>query len=341
LIRVGIAQHQARNAGGIATYARGLVEGLGIAAARDLRVEPVAATRRPQNALTRLAWEQLRVPAAARAVDILHMTDFRIPLRCSTPVVATVHDVGFITHPGYFEPVRRRYKHASFNAMVARKPDLIACDSAYTLARLGEVAPSIASRCALLPPGVASPRGSFVRSPEPDILLSVGLSGRRKNLTTLVHAYRRARASGLNLTWVVVGNAGRADEPLLHALRQTDGVVLAGSISQLELERYWARAAFIAVPSVLEGFSYPVLEAMQRRVPVIASRGSAFDETASDAAYRVDATDADGWADALLRLSVSEAERTRLAEAGVAHAADYTWERRAPAFVEAYGGLVR
>lgn len=114
------------------------------------------------------------------------------------------------------------------------------------------------------------------------------------------------------------------------------GVTVTGRVSDAELERLWSDAAFLAVPSVLEGFGFPGLEAMQRSVPVIASAGSALDETVGGHGLRPRFDDVATWTEMMGELHRSPSLRARLVRTGLAHVAGFSWETRIPAFVDAY-----
>ena len=103
--------------GALGRYVDGLVAALGAAGADlavacqradeerygrlipDARVVagPTAIAHRP----ARLTWEQTGLPQVAQQVgaDVLHVPHYSMPLRCSVPVVVTIHDVTFFTDP--------------------------------------------------------------------------------------------------------------------------------------------------------------------------------------------------------------------------------------------------
>ena len=59
----------------------------------------------------RLAWEQVGLPALARRAraDVLHCPHYTMPLATGLPVVTTLHDATFFTHPELHLPVKRRF----------------------------------------------------------------------------------------------------------------------------------------------------------------------------------------------------------------------------------------
>src|SRR5437763_4080171 len=56
-----------------------------------------------------LWWYPLRLPRAARGLDVLHCPTFRAPLRSRVPLVITVHDLAVLRHPETFNQWTRRY----------------------------------------------------------------------------------------------------------------------------------------------------------------------------------------------------------------------------------------
>ena len=80
----------------------------------------------------------------------------------------------------------------------------------------------------------------------------------------------------------------------------------------------------------------PVLEAMACGCPVITADSSSLPEVAGNAALLVDATSAEKLAEALVRVATDSGERARLAAAGSARAAGFTWRRTAEAMLAAF-----
>jgi glycosyltransferase involved in cell wall biosynthesis len=166
--------------------------------------------------------------------------------------------------------------------------------------------------------------------------LTVGAIDPRKNHLGLLRGFRLARDQGLSLRWKVVGGPRYHGASILRRLHDQPGVELLGAVDDVALEALYRNARFVASPSHVEGFGYPPLEAMTRRIPAICATGSAFDETVGDAALRAPAEDAQAWADALLRLSEDDGEHARLRADGWRRASEFTWERSAARCVAVY-----
>jgi glycosyltransferase involved in cell wall biosynthesis len=88
-------------------------------------------------------------------------------------------------------------------------------------------------------------------------------------------------------------------------------------------------ATALVMPSYLEGFGFPPLEAALAGTPSIVSDLPVFAETLGDAALKVPVGDERALADALLRLERDDALRQRLARAAHERARRLTWDETA------------
>jgi glycosyltransferase involved in cell wall biosynthesis len=336
-VQIFIPIHQAAP-GGIMAVVRGLVAALPEALDRadDLVLYGDPARQRWGKA-QRLVDQQWGAARAARRADLVHLTDYRPLVASRVPFVITIHDLTFLDRPEWYPLAVALYKRAMFRAALAKGPAAVVCVSAHSRARFAAWAPRYpAERVRVIHPGLALPPPRTDVEAADRFLLTVGAIEPRRNHLTLLDAFQRARARGLRLRWIVVGRTHYQGGPILERLRAAPGVDVRGWVSDAELERLYRGARLVALPSHHEGFGFVPLEAMARGVPTAVATGSALDETAGDAALRVDPADPAAWADALERLDGDHALRAELVERGRARAAGFTWERAAAAHVDLF-----
>jgi glycosyltransferase involved in cell wall biosynthesis len=164
------------------------------------------------------------------------------------------------------------------------------------------------------------------------IVLCVGAVRPHKNQRLLVEALPHLPA---DVALVVAGRQELGAEELrarAGELDVHDRLVLPGYLDDARLEGLWSAAACAAFPTRAEGFGLPVLEAMQRGVPVACSDIPVLREVAGEAAHYFRPDDPAGAAAAVLAAIGDRGA----AERGREWARRFTWEAAARGTYEAY-----
>jgi glycosyltransferase involved in cell wall biosynthesis len=299
---------------------------------------PVPVRRQPLPRLALYeAWHVLGRPRV-RGVDVLHATGMAVPPR-SAPLAVTVHDLSYVAYPEHFSRGGLRFFRQALRR-TRERADLVLCSSLATLEhcaaegfereRLRHVPLGVRAE----PAGagdVARVRGAYgLAGP---YVLWTGTVEPRKNLPRLLEAFASLPHE---VELALVGPPGWNEE-----LPPQAGVRTLGFVPGDDLRALYAGAEAFAFPSLLEGFGFPVLEAMAQGTPVVTSRGTSTEELAGDAAVLVDPRDADGIAAGLARLLDDRALAAELAERGRARVAAHTWRRTAELTAAAYAELTR
>src|SRR5918999_424824 len=154
----------------------------------------------------------------------------------------------------------------------------------------------------------------------------------------LVRAYRRAAAAGLPHTLVLAGPLGWHYQSLLREIRLAGPgeVVLTGRLEPTQLDAVYREASAFVYPSVYEGFGLPVLEAMARGVPTIASTAASLPEVTGDAALGVNPGSVREIAAAIEQVLSDRALADRLGMLGRARSERFSWEETARLTTQAY-----
>ncbi|HXB64996.1 MAG TPA: glycosyltransferase family 1 protein [Solirubrobacteraceae bacterium] len=126
----------------------------------------------------------------------------------------------------------------------------------------------------------------------------------------------------------------------LRALAEELGVAervrLPDWLSESSLAGLYGLSSAFVLPSLIEGFGLPVLEAMLRGVPVACSNTSSLPEVAGDAALLFDPESQEEVNSAIRRLLDDRALAAELVARGRERAASFTWERTGAATLEGY-----
>ena len=282
-----------------------------------------------------------RIERHVGPVDVAWAAAMVVPAT-RAPVVATVHDLGFLDAPEHLSRRGRHFFPRAF-AAVRDRAALVVCPSAVVADACTRHGID-RDRIRVIGWGVGAPlateavaRAVVLARDLPDrFVLWVGTVEPRKNLTGLVAAMERL--AGVDL--VVVGpdgwnvDAGRVLAPL------GDRVHRLGRVDELELSALYRAATVFAYPSLLEGFGLPVLEAMAHGTPVVTSSTTATAEAAGGAGLLVDPTDPDAIAGALASVLDDPARHAELAERGRRRAREQAWSSVAERYVHVFSEVV-
>ncbi|NUR54633.1 MAG: glycosyltransferase family 4 protein [Acidobacteria bacterium] len=287
------------------------------------------------------AWHRLEWPAVdafAGPIELAHaMHPLLIPARRAAGVI-TIHDLDFLDHPERTHAEIRR-DYAALAASHAARADHVVTVSAFTAAEIARRLDVPRDRITIASPGAPAwaPRTGV---PADAPILFMGTLEPRKNVGLLLRAYARLVALVPSAPRLLL--AGGATPAAASWLREIAEPPLAGRVEHLgyvEPDRrrpLYASASMLVLPSHLEGFGLPVLEAMTMGVPVIVSRRGALPEVAGDAGVMIEPDDVEGLARAMQRYLDDPAAAAAAAERGRERARTYSWDASAVALLEAY-----
>ena len=262
-------------------------------------------------------WEVAR---AARGFDVLFTpTSYLAAALAPVPAVAFVHDL--IAFDRANKPPHGAVLERLTLPLAVRRCPLLLCNSHATRAALKRRYPQARAEVTQLAAGPGFEGATPARRDRPYVLSAATLEP-RKNLPRLIEAF--AGLPGDTHDLVLVGARGWRSAEIDEAIER-HRVVVTGFVSDEELQSLYAGAAAVAYPSLEEGFGFPILEAMAAGTPVLTSDRSSMPEVGGDAAVYCDPTSVESIRDGLIE--VLSADRERLAAAGRAQVARFSWER--------------
>ncbi|HXA84301.1 MAG TPA: glycosyltransferase family 1 protein [Candidatus Dormibacteraeota bacterium] len=163
-------------------------------------------------------------------------------------------------------------------------------------------------------------------------LLHHGTIQPRKNLKRLIEAYHLmlAHNADLDSDLVLAGQQGWASDEIVNAAttsRDRGKVILAGVLGDSDLALLIKGARLAVVPSLYEGFSLPMVEAMACGVPTIASRTSCLPEISGNALAYFDPLSVEDMASCMHAVLCNSELSSSLRQKGTDRARGFTWER--------------
>ncbi|HXA84258.1 MAG TPA: glycosyltransferase family 1 protein [Candidatus Dormibacteraeota bacterium] len=356
-----------RNLTGTGVYAARLLEHL--ARAPDLTLESFSGwpnTVRGDSSMRRafqtagsLTWTHLALPARLwkRGFDLLHAPAFIAPLASPCPVVITMHDITYLLYPSHFANWWIRYMK-SVVPITVRSAAAIICGSEHSKRDIVQAYALKPGKVYVVPYGVDHQRfhpaavldRSWARQLgiREGYVLHVGELSHRKNIPTLLRAigYLRERGTWGDRQLVLAGTEAPgmigADEihKTILQLELSKSVVLAGRVADEYLPGLYAQASLLVMPSLYEGFGFPVLESMAAGTPVVASNVSSLPEVAGEAAILLSPHEVEGLANAIAHVIFNPGVAAELRSKGLARAQQFNWQRTAAETVQVYRSVV-
>jgi glycosyltransferase involved in cell wall biosynthesis len=307
-----------------------------------------------------LMWTHVHLPILLwrNRPDLLHAPAIVAPVISPCPVVITIHDISYLLYPSHFARWWVAYLRSVMPPAVKSAVAVI-CGSENSKRDIVRAYGAACDKVHVVPYGIDHerfhPRATLDREWAKDLgirdgyVLHVGTFSYRKNIPVLLQAVARLRArgkwQGRQVVLAGLGNTAlKGGQQILDSIRELDlggDVVLTGRTPDEHMPGLYAHASMLIMPSLYEGFGFPVLEAMASGTPVICSNTSSLPEVGGDAALYFSPHDPDTLAGAIADLIQNPVlvEQTRLR--GIERASRFTWQKTAEQTAAIYRNVAR
>lgn len=273
-------------------------------------------------------------------VDVVHFT---YPVKWPTrrPYIFEPHDIQQHHFPAFFSPDVLAWRKKTYTDGITNAA-FVVCGTWWTKQDIMRCYGVAADKVAVIPRSSTMARAEVVPAREAEVAAEAGLPESfmlypamtfpHKNHLRLFEAMARLRdREGLELQLVCTGRAYRPFHPeLTRAVRRLgleDQVRFLGVVSDELLAVCYRRARFIVFPSLLEGHSQSLLEALWHGRPIVGASQSSIPETVGEAGLLFDGLDTEAMAEALARAWTDDGLLSGLAARTVGSFDRYRWDR--------------
>ncbi|MBK5331031.1 MAG: glycosyltransferase family 4 protein [Ilumatobacteraceae bacterium] len=297
---------------------------------------PTGAHRLPLPAvLAHRLWGVVDRPRVDRFLgrpDVVHGTNYVVP-PSRVPRVVSVYDCWFLRHP----MLAGRAVHQAGRVLgrAISRGATVHTSSASTAAEIADLFP--AARIAMIPLAAVPMPAPSQDPPVPALvgrpyIAAVGTLERRKNLPILVEAFGLLASERDEILLVLAGADGDDRPAINSAIDRLDPsaakrVVMTGRIEESARSWLLRNATVLAYPSLDEGFGFPLLDAMQVGVPIVASDRGSIPEVCGSAGLLCDPDDVIALAGNLVSAAFDDNVRTQLLSEAATQLASFSWQR--------------
>jgi len=294
--------------------------------------------------LSGLLWENVVLASHSRDMDVLFCPSYSMPLAFGGRCVLAIHSVNEVqsgAHPWWYD-----FTYAQIYRLSAAKADVVIVPSHSTKQDLQVHYRIPEAKIEVIPLGVddafrpvpdsdllRSTRKRYLGTDRPFVLF-VGKLSLRRNIPTLLTAFASLKKrTGIPHSLLLVGpnhvnlplTRPAADLGITESLIQIDGRFS----EHRELAALYNAADLYVNPSLYEGFSLPLVEAMACGLPAVVADRAALSEIADGSALMVKDPTAEALADAMERALADHDLRQQLRSKGLMRARAFRWTETA------------
>jgi len=288
--------------------------------------------------------EQIAFPSPG--IHQLHIPHYNAPIKYLQKCSVTVHDLIHLQSDEFKLPIYRMYAKFMLGRIAQMSPCIFTV-SETTRSHFLRLFPAARRKTfttlngidhSIFKPAKQSEVKSFRAKydlPE-SFLLAVGIGKKHKNLDFILSGLARFWREGYTTPLVLGGTNGRIPDYARLPFRENavrKNVILLPHLPESELPTLYTSARALVVPSRLEGFGLPALEAMACGSPVISSSAGSLPEVCGDAALYFDPYDVESFLGTLKRFDSERGLVNKLAARGIKRAQSFNWKRNVDAMM--------
>jgi len=277
---------------------------------------------------TRFLWPEPKATKLKRLfMDPLYVSRSRL----ESSDIVLCNDIGPVSHPELYDSGAVAAYEKAYAKIATAQPGIVFISNASKLAfeaRFGTDFRFLRTISLYVRTGSLGGHSEPVPGIRRPFFLTVGALEKRKNQCAAIEAFGQYGFAKRNVSYVLCGARGAGWEEIMANAARTPGVKVLGYVSDAQLRWLYHQACAFVLPSLLEGFGMPALEAALHGLVPIISRNSALAEAVNGVGVQVDPHSISDIGEAMESvLALDEGRRDELRKALVAHAQSATREK--------------
>lgn len=282
-------------------------------------------------------WTQvgLSVEMMKNKPDTLFVPSHILPISTPKRTVTTVHDFGWKYFPEAYSGTEIKLHDLSIRRAIKKRSKIIVYSKS-TLADLNKFYQPDKNLVRFIQMGFKSQDVEKFASTEEirhisedKYILSVGRIELKKNISNLLEAYEMLRSERkIKHKLILVGKPGHGYEQIKEKIESSkfnNDIIETGFVSDDDRDFLYQNADVFVLPSLFEGFGYPILEAFAAGVPVVTSNISSMPEVAGKAAILVNPKKPFEITAAISQIINKPELKNRLVKEGLKELLKYNW----------------
>lgn len=302
----------------------------------------------------RIIKEQLTNLKLYKDYDLVHFLDYATPALYKGKKIATIHDMAMHTMKDKYTKGQILTKKILLENTI-KHADKLVCISEFTAKELMHYYPNIdSSRVEVVYNGFEYEEIELNSRDTKKILdkfnitknylLFVGTLSPHKNVERIVEAFDKVKKQGYDYQLVICGKKGWLYEDIFRKVKHLNlesEVIFTDYVTDEELEVLYKNTELFVFPSLYEGFGFPPIEAMARKVPVLTSREGALSEVVGDAAVFCDAYNVEDISKKISQIINDKKLCESLIQRGVDRSKYFSWKNTWISMSNIYGKILR
>lgn len=260
--------------------------------------------------------------------DVLFVPAHVLPFFAPKNSVVTIHDIAYERFPKAYGRMARLYLRWSTRRAV-KKARALLVPTEQVKKDLGDYYGADLEKIHVVHHGPLPLPQSHAKAVRDEKLLFVGRLEHKKNIVGLLEAWELVQEERPQARLVLAGKPGYGFDAIQEKLRTAKGVESLGYVPEQDLAELLGSVRGLVLPSLDEGFGFPLLQAFASDCPVLCSDIPPLREVGQDAALY--AKDRTALAAGMNLLLDDENLRKNLTAKGRERLKDFSWEKAAKA----------